>query len=237
MSSENPVKKSSNIGKFLAAVIIIAVIVVVGVVAAYSLAPSTPTPSPSSSPTQSAAPTMTPSSTQTPSATQTPAQTVSPSATQSPSTTQSPITTPTSPAQTPAATPTPAPTPISTPTPAGSTVNLTIYGGSKPGGGFGFGYSAGAITVPGPTLTFKVGDTVNLTFILASAGTHNWAMVAAQSETANVVFGARVPNVTGSAGSTGSVSFTITQAGNYFYICQVPTHMAEGMWGNVVVNP
>jgi uncharacterized cupredoxin-like copper-binding protein len=64
---------------------------------------------------------------------------------------------------------------------------------------------------------------------------HNWAMVDAKSATANVVFGARVNIILGLGNST--LTFTPTQAGNYYYICQVVGHFAAGMWGTVTVTP
>jgi len=38
-------------------------------------------------------------------------------------------------------------------------------------------------------------------------------------------------------GESGSVVFTVTQAGDFYYICQVPDHADVGMYGQVVVNP
>ena len=216
MTSEtNPNKR---IGVYFAVAIGIILIAAAGVFAYTKLA-QTPTPSPSPSPTTS--PTPTPTVTLTPSPTQTPTSTPTPIPTQIILPTFTPY-------------PSPSPTPI--PTPAVSQVSVTIYAGSRSGGGLGFGNSSTTIQSPGPTLTFEVGDNVTLTLINAAPSTsHNWAMVDAQSATANVVFGAQVNMISG--GGTGSVTFTPTQSGNYYYICQVPGHFAAGMWGNVIVTP
>jgi uncharacterized cupredoxin-like copper-binding protein len=185
MSTENMPKKS-NMGWYIAAVIIVIVIVVVGVVAYEATLPSnSTTPSPS-----------------------------------------------------PTATPTPSST--STPSPTSSIVSMTIYAGEVSASTYGFGNSATSITSPGPTLTFKVGDVVTMKLTNASPTMpHNWAIVNAQSSTAPVMFNAQIQSGSNpiTPGSSASVTFTVTQAGNYFYICQVPGHVALGMWGNVVVNP
>ena len=126
-----------------------------------------------------------------------------------------------------------------TPSPTDSNVEITIYGGET-GNGFGFGTTPNSLQSPGPTLTFKVGDTVRLTFVNESPSIpHNVAITNAQSSTATVMFNAAVGSGSNpiQAGGTNSVIFTVTQAGNYFYICQVFGHVQSGMWGNVVVNP
>jgi uncharacterized cupredoxin-like copper-binding protein len=132
--------------------------------------------------------------------------------------------------------PTPSPT---TPPPTGSTVSATLYAGEVSPTVYGFGNSASSITSPGPTLTFKVGDVVKMTLVNSPTMPHNWAIVNAQSSTASVMFNAQIQSGSNplTPGASASVTFTVTQAGNYFYVCQVPGHVALGMWGNVVVNP
>ncbi len=135
--------------------------------------------------------------------------------------------------------PTPSPTGTSSPSPSGSPVSMTIYAGEVSPTVYGFGNSASSINSPGPTLTFKVGDVVKMTLVNSPTMPHNWAIVNAQSSTAPVMFNAQIQSGSNplTPGSSGSVTFTVTQAGNYFYVCQVPGHVALGMWGNVVVNP
>lgn len=94
------------------------------------------------------------------------------------------------------------------------------------------------MTSPGPTLNFKAGDVVNMTVYNVGTLAHNWAIVTQKSSTAPVVFNAQVR--TGDnplpPGSHQSVIFTVTQAGNYFYVCQVTGHIDLGLWGTVVVT-
>jgi plastocyanin len=127
------------------------------------------------------------------------------------------------------------------PVPAVPTVYVTLYGGLNTiRNEFGFSNtSAALIDSPGPTLTFKVGDVVKLTFINADPDPnyeHNWAMIDARTKTAGIVFNAQTKPVPG--GSNESTIFTVSRAGNYFYACNLPNgDIAWGMWGNVVVNP
>lgn len=118
-------------------------------------------------------------------------------------------------------------------------VSVTLYAGQISLTVYGFGNSSTNITSPGPTLTFKVGDVVNMT--LSNVGTmpHNWALVTTNQTSAKVLFGAQIDS--GSVpilmNQTGSVIFRVTKSGNFYYICQVPGHVQLGMWGTVVINP
>ena len=118
-------------------------------------------------------------------------------------------------------------------------VSVTLYAGEVSSALFGFGNSATSITSPGPTLTFTVGDVVNMTVFNAGTMPHNWAIVASNDTSGKVLFGAKIDSgsVPIPVNETASVAFRVTKAGNYFYICQVPGHVQLGMWGSVVVNP
>ncbi len=111
-----------------------------------------------------------------------------------------------------------------------------IYAGDNP---YGFGASSSNIGSPGPTMTFKAGQTVTITLHNSGAMTHNWAIVDAKSSTANVLWNAQIGSASSpiAAGATGTVTFTVGSAGSYYYICQVDGHVALGMWGVVTVNP
>ena len=67
---------------------------------------------------------------------------------------------------------------------------------------------------------------------------HNFAIVDTKSSTGTVLWSAQVGSASNAvaAGSSKSVTFTVGNAGNYYYICQVDGHVALGMWGNVKVN-
>jgi plastocyanin len=242
---------SSKLGISRMIVIALTVIIVLAII--FGVYFSTQAPSPSSSQTPS------PTSTSNP----TPSPTVIINSTSSPTSsslftpTPSPITTfnptpisTTTPilTSTPVANPTPVPTPIATstpiqtiaptPTPAPTvSYNITIYAGVNSQGTFGFGNNSNSIQSPGPSFTFKVGSNVTLTLVNTMPTVeHNWAMVDAQSATANVVFGARV-NIIPGGGPSETVTFSPTVAGNYYYICQVVGHFAAGMWGTITVTP
>ncbi len=120
-----------------------------------------------------------------------------------------------------------------------SNVQVTLYAGEISTSLFGFGNTSTAITSPGPTLTFKVGDVVNVTLFNVGQMPHNWALVAANQTNGQVLFGSQIAsgNVPVDSNQTGSVVFTVAKAGNYFYICQVAGHVQLGMWGAVVINP
>jgi uncharacterized cupredoxin-like copper-binding protein len=118
-------------------------------------------------------------------------------------------------------------------------VSVTLYAGQVSLTVYGFGNSSNNITSPGPTLTFKVGDVVNMTVINVGTMPHNWALVTTNQTSAKVLFGAQIDSgsIPIETNQTGSVVFKVTESGNFNYICQVPGHVQLGMWGSVVINP
>ncbi len=120
--------------------------------------------------------------------------------------------------------------------PAGSTTQLTLYEGEISTTEYGFGNSAITLTSnPGPTITLTAGQRYTMTVHNVGTMQHNWAIVDAKSTTANVLWSAVTPAT--NPGSSGQVTFTAGSAGSYYYICQVPGHVALGLWGTVIVNP
>jgi plastocyanin len=141
---------------------------------------------------------------------------------------------------TPSSSPSPsesASTSPSTSSTPGSTT-MTIYSGEVSSSTYGFGSSASSITSPGPSLTFKVGTTYTITLHNSGTMGHNWAIVDTKSSTGTVMFSAQIGTSSNpvAAGASQSVTFTPTQAGNYYYICQVDAHVSLGMWGTVTVT-
>jgi uncharacterized cupredoxin-like copper-binding protein len=118
-------------------------------------------------------------------------------------------------------------------------VSMTLYAGQISLTVYGFGNSANNITSPGPTLTFKVGDVVNMTVINVGTMPHNWALTTTNQTSAKVLFGAQIDSgsVPIEMNQSASVVFEVTKSGNFNYICQVPGHVQLGMWGSVVINP
>jgi plastocyanin len=118
-------------------------------------------------------------------------------------------------------------------------VSIALYEGEISSSLYGFGYSSSSLVSPGPTLTFKVGDVVNITVTDVGQMPHNLAIVSTNQTSAPVQFNAQIRSASNPLqhGESGSVVFTVTQAGDYYYICQVPGHVDLGMYGAVVVNP
>ncbi|HML01980.1 MAG TPA: plastocyanin/azurin family copper-binding protein [Candidatus Bathyarchaeia archaeon] len=120
------------------------------------------------------------------------------------------------------------------------TVSVTLYAGSVNATAYGFGNTSSSITSPGPSLTFKVGDKVTVTLHVVGTMSHNWALVTQKVSGSTSLAFPNAQIASGSSpvlgGDTGSTTFTVTQAGTYYYICQVDSHVALGMWGNVTVT-
>ena len=121
---------------------------------------------------------------------------------------------------------------------AQSTSNVTLYAGEINGSQYGFGNSSTSITSPGPTLTFNSGQTVTVTLHNSGQNPHNFAIVSTKSSTATVLWSSAIQSVNNPIlpGSSASVTFTVGDPGNYYYICQVDGHVTLGMWGNIVVQ-
>ena len=121
---------------------------------------------------------------------------------------------------------------------AQSTSNVTLYAGEINNSQYGFGNSSTTITSPGPTLTFNSGQTVTVTLHNSGRNPHNFAIVSTKSSTGTVLWSSAIQSTSNpvSPGSSASVTFTVGEPGNYYYICQVDGHVTLGMWGNVVVQ-
>jgi plastocyanin len=118
-------------------------------------------------------------------------------------------------------------------TPTGNSVD--IYGAE-----YKFGTSQSNMASPGPTLNFKAGQTVTVTFHNVGTGPHNFAIVTDKADgSTNLAFnGAQIASATNpvAVGQSASVTFTVGTAGTYYYICQVDGHVSLGMWGTVTVT-
>jgi plastocyanin len=105
-------------------------------------------------------------------------------------------------------------------------------------GEYGFG-STSSVTSPGLTLTFTMGQTVTLTLHNIGEKAHNWAIVDAKSPTAIVLWNSQIANASNPVApdDSASVTFTVDNAGSYYYISQVGDDVSLGIWGVVTVNP
>jgi plastocyanin len=116
--------------------------------------------------------------------------------------------------------------------------NIDIYASDSP---YGFGASASSITSPGPTIVLTQGQSVTITVHNVGTVAHNIAIVTQKTDgNANLAFSNAQAGSTSSpipAGGQMSATFTVGNAGSYFYICQIDSHVSLGMWGTVTVNP
>ncbi len=120
------------------------------------------------------------------------------------------------------------------------TVSITLYGGEISTTKFGFGLSRNNLTSPGPTLSFKTTDIVNLTFVNAGQMPHAFVIAQEPSYEATKLFNSAIGSATLplSSGESGTVKFRPNKAGNVCYICPIPGHADSfGMWGNVTITP
>jgi uncharacterized cupredoxin-like copper-binding protein len=119
------------------------------------------------------------------------------------------------------------------------TVNLTLYAGEVSLSKFGFGLSDSEILSPGPTLTFKMGDVVEMTVHNVGKVPHAWGITDGNVTGANILFNSAVGSSSNPLppGGSGSSVFELDQAGDFYYICPVPGHAELGMWGRAVVQP
>ncbi len=120
--------------------------------------------------------------------------------------------------------------------PANSGTALTLYVGEISSTSYGFGQTATTLTSdPGPTITLIAGQTYTMTVQNVGTMQHSWAIVDAKNSSANVLWNSATPGI--NAGSNAQITFKAGPDGSYFYICQIPGHVALGLWGTVTVNP
>ena len=119
--------------------------------------------------------------------------------------------------------------------------NITLYEGeilvnNQTRGAFGL--TRNNLTSPGPTLNFTVGDSVNMTVINVGTMPHAWAMATQANASLPSLFNASIASGSNplAVNASGSVTFNVTQAGNFSYFCLVPGHIALGMTGTVIVS-
>jgi plastocyanin len=120
----------------------------------------------------------------------------------------------------------------------GTVTQKTLYAGEVSQTAYGFGNTASSITSPGPTLNLVEGTTYNMTVYNVSTHgmDHSWEIVSTEA-VGTPLWGAGIDTTTYiPPGGSGSVTFTPTQTGNFYYVCTFPGHIALGMYGKVVVS-
>ena len=118
------------------------------------------------------------------------------------------------------------------------TVNIVLYEGEITGSTYGFGNSSTTLTSPGPTLTFKTTDIVNITVINVGKMPHAFAITSEAKTGAKVLFNAEIASASNPLppGQQGTVIFAPNTAGSVYYICPVPGHVESGMYGSVTIT-
>lgn len=121
---------------------------------------------------------------------------------------------------------------------AGTVTQKTLYAGEVSQTAYGFGNTATSITSPGPTLNLVEGTTYNMTvYNVSSDMDHSWEITTSETASTSPLWGAGIDISTYiPPGGSGSVEFTPTQTGNFYYVCTFPGHIALGMYGKVVVS-
>ncbi len=121
--------------------------------------------------------------------------------------------------------------------PDGGTL-ITLYGGEISSSIYGFGLTRAGLRTPGPTLNFTYGTEYTLTFMNAGQFPHALVIKAGNNATSATMWGAAIGSASTpiSPGQSGSVTFTPTQLGTFYYVCPVPGHKELGMYGLVIVR-
>ncbi len=117
-------------------------------------------------------------------------------------------------------------------------INLNL-GEVELSGPYGFALEDGKINSPGPQIVVKVGDVIIITATNIGQLPHSFAIAAEAKEGADPLFNSQIGSGSSPvvAGETGTVTFTVGQAGTYSYICQVPGHATIfEMFGTFIVE-
>jgi rusticyanin len=123
-----------------------------------------------------------------------------------------------------------------------TTVNLTVLGAPSDGPDETFRVAG----LTNPTIVVPSGAHVTLTLINADPGMdHNWLLTSVRPPFSTMsmmiptVFGAATTTLSEASGTSmpeATVTFTASTRGQYTYLCTVPGHAAEGMYGTFEVN-
>lgn len=127
----------------------------------------------------------------------------------------------------PSASPSQPSTPEQPEAPQPSTIRINLnLGEVELSGPYGFALDDGKINSPGPQIVVKVGDVIIITATNIGQLPHSFAIAAEAKEGADPLFNSQIGSGSSPvvAGETGTVTFTVGQAGTYSYICQVPGH-------------
>jgi nitrite reductase (NO-forming) len=117
------------------------------------------------------------------------------------------------------------------------TINIVLYEGEISPTRYGFGNSSNLLTSPGPTIRFNMSDVVNITVVNVGSMPHAFEITNSPKTGATMLFNAEIGASSYlEPGKQGTVIFTPTNAGSFYYICPVPGHAELGMYGSIVIT-
>lgn len=118
-------------------------------------------------------------------------------------------------------------------------VVINVIGGEISPTRFSYAIEGQPLTSPGPTIKVKKGDVVQINFKNVGGAQDQPHTFVVVSNGEKVLFSAKVGTRTEplDVGKAGTTTFVADQAGEYFYVCDVPGHRRLGMWGKFIVEP
>jgi nitrite reductase (NO-forming) len=117
------------------------------------------------------------------------------------------------------------------------TVNIVLFEGEISPTKYGFGNSSTQLTSPGPTIRFNLSDVVNITVVNVGTMPHAFEITDTPKTGSTLLFNAQIGQSSYlEPGQKGTIIFTPTKAGSFYYICPVPGHAELGMYGAVVIT-
>ncbi|GIU71721.1 MAG: hypothetical protein KatS3mg003_1200 [Candidatus Nitrosocaldaceae archaeon] len=89
-----------------------------------------------------------------------------------------------------------------------------------------------------PDIVVNLGDKVTINIVNEGVMPHAFGVVTNPDDVNSVVFNSAIGSASSplAPGESKSVTFTVTQVGEFYYICLVPGHALQGMQGNFIVE-
>jgi len=105
---------------------------------------------------------------------------------------------------------------------------------------FAFGLEDGGLTLPGPEIRVPVGEPVTITLLnvqeFEGPYPHNFVVVADKDQVPPIPLFGAISEGGLDPGERTSLTFTPDAEGSYFYVCTVPGHASDGMWGTFIAE-
>ncbi|HLA93698.1 MAG TPA: sulfocyanin-like copper-binding protein [Actinomycetota bacterium] len=105
---------------------------------------------------------------------------------------------------------------------------------------FAFGLEDEGLSLPGPEIRVPAGEPVSITLLnvqeFEGPYPHNFVVVTDKDQVPPAPLFGAISEGGLDPGERTTLTFTPDAQGSYFYICTVPGHAADGMWGNFIVE-